>query len=205
MWDAATTLQFGNWRCWLQKWLGSRRSWFSIRQNRTAHHESSWISAASGNWAGHRGSAWKMEFGIPINGFYGILEMHVRLGFEGQPFSFEFPCRESIRVLAYFVRISDRAARRSARRSAPAAARHSNSRPRTVNGNPPNAEPQISQMNTEAELRIQKSEVLTPNPKRRTRSGKCRTANRKLRAHRDLRAMILPDFESLITASDFTY
>ena len=35
-----------------------------------------------------------------------------------------------------------------------------------------------------------KSEVRTPNPKCRTGSGERRTANRKLRAHRDLRAMI---------------
>ena len=76
-WAAATTSQSGSWRCWLPKWLGSTRSWFSIRQNRTAHHGSSWISVVSGNWAGNQGSAWKMEFGTPINGFWAIRERHV--------------------------------------------------------------------------------------------------------------------------------
>jgi hypothetical protein len=43
-----------------------------------------------------------MEFGIPINGFYGIWEKPVSLGFEGQPFIYKFPCREIVRCFLPF-------------------------------------------------------------------------------------------------------
>jgi len=77
MWAAATTSQSGSWRCWLPKLLGSTRNWFSIRQNRTARHGSSWIPVASGSWAGNQRSPWRMEFGIPINGSCAISRTHV--------------------------------------------------------------------------------------------------------------------------------
>src|SRR5262249_44025360 len=77
MWAADTTSRFGSWRCLLPKLLGSTWNWFLMRQNRTAHQGSSWISVASRNWAGNQGLAWKMEFGIPINGFYGISKLPI--------------------------------------------------------------------------------------------------------------------------------